>query len=303
MYTLLKLLGVAALASLLSSNLAGAAQITCIWHYGDGGKGAESEVWPPGFRPKPEACRKARIMGNIENGDYQRYLAFYRLHHPVLTNLQIVSPGGDAEEAMKIGRLVRKYLLTVEAPFYNPHNGTSILSGGDLAGTVCQGPSCVCASACALIWFGAISRTGRVGLHRPRIVHPDYTALPVDAASAVYRRVLDEISRYLEEMEVPRPLIDAMVATSSADIRWVDGMDSTLDKQLEQPPSVVEWLAASCGYNPREEREWLLLATDIGKRWSEEEARQFSLLGERTSKASKCIRELIHNRRDALPAP
>jgi hypothetical protein len=66
-----------------------------------------------------------------------------------------------------------------------------------------------------------VHRQGFVGLHRPRIDDPIFKALgPADAAKA-YRGVLDDVARYMAEMEVPRPMIDAMVATGSSEIRWV----------------------------------------------------------------------------------
>jgi hypothetical protein len=62
--------------------------------------------------------------------------------------------------------------------------------------------------------------------------------------SAMYRRMLENIVRYLDDMEVPKPLIDSMVATGSAEIRWVDSLDN---RRLQRPPSFAEWIDASCG--------------------------------------------------------
>jgi hypothetical protein len=59
--------------------------------------------------------------------------------------------------------------------------------------------------------------------------------------------VLERIAAYLDEMEVPKPIIESMVATSSGDIRWVD---STVD-ELNRPPSIAEWEDASCGSDVR----------------------------------------------------
>jgi hypothetical protein len=54
---------------------------------------------------------------------------------------------------------------------------------------------------------------------------------------------LGEVAAYLDEMDVPKPIIDSMVATSSGDILWVNDFDD----RLEKPPSVAEWVDASCG--------------------------------------------------------
>jgi hypothetical protein len=72
-----------------------------------------------------------------------------------------------------------------------------------------------------------------------------------DEATKVYRQILTEIGKYLDDMEVPRNMIDAMVATNSAEIRWVAS-----DKDgLERPPSVAEWVDAACGYTTQDENK------------------------------------------------
>jgi len=55
--------------------------------------------------------------------------------------------------------------------------------------------------------------------------------------------MLDSVARYLDEMEAPKSMIDAMVATGSAEIRWVDSSGDG----LVRPPSIAEWEDASCG--------------------------------------------------------
>jgi hypothetical protein len=96
-----------------------------------------------------------------------------------------------------------------------------------------------------LIWFGAIERGGTVGLHRPKINDPQFGALPSDQASTQYRKVLQEIARYLEEMEVPKSLIEVVVATGSSDIRWIEARPNSVG-MLHRSPSHTEWLDANC---------------------------------------------------------
>jgi hypothetical protein len=155
-----------------------------------------------------------------------------------LNNVVLVSPGGDVDEALKIGRLFRKYLISTIAP--------TDLGGGStyLSAPECKGQNCgTCASACALIWFGGVERTGTVGAHRPQINDATFAGLSPADASNRYRRLLARITAYLEEMEVPNSITEAMVATSSGDIRWVDAIDDN----LQRPPSTAEWVDASCG--------------------------------------------------------
>lgn len=264
------------------------------------------------YRPPPAPCGKALLRGTIEKGDYERFLAFYKQHHHLLGYLKLLSPGGDAEEAMKIGRLVRKYLITAEAPqrtidgsFYELPSAKV----GANAQPLCSGPACVCASACALIWFGAVDRSGAVGLHRPRITDPQFTALPPGEASTVYTQALQGISRYLEEMEVPRPLIDAMIETSSSEVRWVNTLD---DSQLEHPPSFAEWADASCGVTSQERKMAYALGLRKGMasifpgQFEPLTAHEESLLkklDERSTKWHTCKAQLVSTRRCAIPAP
>ena len=86
-------------------------------------------------------------------------------------------------------------------------------------------------------------------LTTPRLKHS-----PPGQAATLYRQKLDNIMRYLDEMEVPKPVIDAMKTTGSADIRWVD--DSAYG--LERAPSFAEWVDASCGRISADEEKALL---------------------------------------------
>jgi TPR repeat protein len=94
-------------------------------------------------------------------------------------------------------------------------------------------------------------------LHRPRSKHPGFGKLsPVDATTE-YRRVLQRINAYLDEMEVPKTIIDSMITTDFSDIRWVS---SFLDG-LVRPPSIAEWEEASCSSSEKHDRCAHLLLT------------------------------------------
>jgi hypothetical protein len=180
------------------------------------------------------ACIEATLRGQIVRGDYEKVVEAISKSWPGLTMLELHSPGGSAMEALKIGRLVRKYLITTNA------SGSADCKEGLT--------ECGCASACALIWFGGIERMGTVGLHRPRIDDPEFAHSPPDEAMKRYRQVISAIEAYLMEMEAPRSIIDEMLATSSSDVRWVNAITS----RLSRPPSYAEWEDASCHerFNP-----------------------------------------------------
>ena len=273
-----------------------AAEIGCSSFYGETHVSEENaqKLWPSGARPTANTCKIGFILGDIVKGDYEKFLSLYRKNHPFLEQASLDSSGGDVDEAIKIGRLFRKYLITAASPdqvtFGNLLYRLSYRTGSY---EVCDGPNCICASACALIWFGAPDRSGRIGLHRPRTDDPSFKTLaPAEAANA-YKQMLDRIVSYLEEMETPRPLIDAMVSTSSADIRWFD-MEPIGDAPT-RAPSFAEWADASCGRFSTEELKSMM-------RLDDKQLRQSSLY-QKSQKKDECERQLISSNRDKLPPP
>lgn len=289
-----------------------AAQVTCLQSYPAEPMPEDraKRQWPSGYRPSKGACWAALIRGKIETGDFERFRDFYREHHRALHMVYLVSPGGDVDAAMSIGRLLRKYLVQVFAPTRHPTRQglLQVLPGPLMSGSpvvyLCRDPTCVCASACALVLFGAVVRQGTVGLHRPRITDPEFSSLPASEATTLYRRVLQLISHYLEEMEVPHHLVDAMLATGSSDIRWVDiGTDAP-----NHPPSFAEWLEASCGSISANERfEFLIFMvrkTQPGaQQLTQVEELLFEGLRRKLDKYDNCTELLLRASRDRLPAP
>jgi hypothetical protein len=253
--------------------------------------------WPSGVRPTQNTCVDGLIYGPIEQGDYEKVRAFYRQNHPFLSAFTLASPGGSVLEAFKIGQLFRKYLITVFAPVrVTSADGRErfILAGEP----ECDSGRCICASACALIWFGAVDHWGTVGLHRLHTDDPSFKALDPPAAAEAYRRVLDSIRRYLDEMEVPKPMIEAMVATGSADIKWV-----TVASDLSRPPSLAEWEDATCGTFSDQERAVLSQLHEKGSNATKREQSLRDKLQNKQSQRIRCQVELLSSRRDKLPPP
>jgi hypothetical protein len=277
-----------------------AAEIECVSRY-DGTPIPDvfaRKYWPSGFRPIAGMCSHGFLHGDITKGDYEKVRSFYRANHRVLRLLFLQSPGGEVPEALKIGRLMRKYLTTAIAPL-PVGNGSLLLPPP--SDRRCDGSDCICASACALIWFGAVDRVGRVGLHRPRIQDTEFKALAPAEAGKVYRQLLDSIAHYLDEMEVPRPMIDAMVATGSAEIRWVS---SDIDG-LERTPSFAEWAQASCGAFTNEEMNSMisLRTKRDGTGLTGNDAMLLQMLTEKDFRRTRCENELISAHLDQLAPP
>ena len=246
--------------------------------------------------PLEPECRWARFTGEIEPGDYEKVRSFFKQHYLTLQSISLRSPGGDVSEALKIGSLWRKYLVSVTTPFRREG-----AKGGDFftldPDDPCEGQTCICASSCALMWFGAVSRFGIVGIHRPKITAPEFISLPADQAAWVYKRTLDAVSRYLEDMEAPRSVLDHMRETSSADISWINDPG---ESKFENPPSFREWIDASCGsYSDQDARQ----RYTVGKRGSAERRAKSWELSVKQNDRYICQRKLINEQLRKLPPP
>jgi hypothetical protein len=114
----------------------------------------------------------------------------------------------------------------------------------------------------------------------------------------VHRWVHDSIRQYLDEMETPEPIIQAMIKTNSADIIWADAYDD----RLTRPPSLAEWEDSNCaGFSIKDQDELSRLQT---KRPSTNQKKRLRKdLETRQSSWFICQVEWLSSHRDRLPAP
>jgi len=135
----------------------------------------------------------------------------------------------------------------------------------------------------------------------PRTMDARFKTMAPADASVAYKGILDEISHYLEEMEAPRTAIDAMVATSSSQITWVEYYRDG----FWRPPSIYEWISASCGaFTESELMKRFELELDkerAGLSQSDQMLLQF--LDKKISAIDQCELILVHSSVDRLPPP
>jgi hypothetical protein len=290
-----RVFGFAIVLIAISTSPISAAEVGCTQRLmGDGGDIPDEIAksrWPSGFRPVSGMCIVGYLQGIITKGDFEKIQRLLHESYRTLHWIELVSPGGDVDEAIKIGRLFRKYLFTTQAPFQN-----NLLPGR------CEGPECICASACALIWFGGVDRMGGVGLHRPRINDPEFKDLSPAEAAPRYERALAQITRYLDEMEIPRQVASMLTATDSSRIRW---MDESQTEGIERPPSYAEWEDANCPPLTLQEHQTFinLLTPRPEQSANADKELLFTLLGDKFSKHAECTGSLRSSRVDALPPP
>jgi hypothetical protein len=198
------------------------------------------------FESEGDTCLSLLLRGEIKAGDYskvERFIGSGVMH------IDLISPGGDLTEAMKIGRLVRSHFIETEAPkFFKNLVGGSFLGNGVNGDRACEGPDCVCASACFFVWAAGVDREGTaVGLHRPSF-RSDYDGTAADA-ELQYARAVKEARDYLEEMEVPTGYVDLLMRTKSKEIVVLGALhdgEGSLDDIVGYPPSIDEWLDTYC---------------------------------------------------------
>jgi hypothetical protein len=101
--------------------------------------------------------------------------------------------------------------------------------------------------------------------------------------------------------QVPKQMIESMVATGSAEIRWVDAIED----KLERPPSIAEWEDASCGTFTGQENNTMLhlRVRRLAQPLSQEESLFLNLLLEKLQKKVQCEGALISSHRERLAPP
>lgn len=190
---------------------------------------------------------KVFLVGEILQGDSERFLYALAMRNRPPQMVVLRSPGGQMSEAYTIGRLVRRYRLATSAPtrplddFYCPESSGETLSA--------QG-NCICASACAFVWFGGVMRFGSVGLHRSYFQSND---LSFNHYENALRESRQGVKDYLEEMRIPHWVEDAIFETSSKEITVIEAATPSLPFQpweqnsIAIDPSFQEFALAKCG--------------------------------------------------------
>lgn len=123
-------------------------------------------------------------------------------------NMQIKldSPGGSVTAAITIGKLLRKYRMAAVVE-----------------------PNTVCASACVLVYAGAVVRLGYnkralIGIHQPYFTVPSERVEPAAVRDA-YTTMLTSIRSYLAEMNVSQQLADEMLRTPPSSVRYLSAKE------------------------------------------------------------------------------
>ncbi len=79
-----------------------------------------------------------------------------------------------------------------------------------------------CASACVFVFLGGVTRlpAGNIGLHHP---FTDELSTSESVAKGIYEKVNHLVRQYLNRMNIPETLLDAMNAVPPGEIKWLKG--------------------------------------------------------------------------------
>lgn len=187
--------------------------------------------------------RQLVIEGGIEPGDSQKFLDAIKQNQGQISTVWIFSPGGDFQEAMKIGRAMRALELASMVPtrnkFGNPQCDSEVARPSDPA-------YCIAASAAFMIHIGGVSRGGsHIIVHRPYFERTNFRQLPEAQAQVEFAALQAEARSYMSEMGVPAQIQEQILATPS-DGRFVLDEATVKTYFWGDLPARHEWLVAKC---------------------------------------------------------
>jgi len=209
------------------------------------------------------------IEGEIQPGDYDAFVRLVKPYKGDVRTVYLMSPGGAAVEAMKIGRLIRGLKMETIAPMGSPSRPLCLVKP-------IETKNCTCASACFLLLVSGVNRTGEImGIHRVYIKHEQLRNLSAKDAVNSSIEIKKIISSYFIEMGVPTAYIDRALSTPSGEIDFLSAKE--INKYFNgYIPDYAEWMTAKCG--------------DLDKLYREESA---ILKNSKFTPVAKTIKDLI----------
>ena len=195
------------------------------------------------FISSTDAFRAVIIEGDIEPGDFERFIGILRANQGKVREVAVFSPGGDFHEAMKIGRAMRALQLASRVPERS-------LLGQPLcaeAGIKPDNPqNCTCASAGFFIHIGGVQRAGSyLAVHRPAFRKGSFGRLSLNDARITFDALQNEAKSYMREMGVPEYVQEDILGTPSEQALLLD--DKTVRTYFSGAlPYMHEWQRNRC---------------------------------------------------------
>lgn len=241
-----------------------------------------------------------KVEGNIVPGDAAKLLTklldFYLVAGPVVDTVYLMSRGGDINDAMKMGDIIRRLRLKTVIPMKDM--GSPASTGGILP----DNPNdAICASACFLVFVGGVEREGDyLALHRPYLPRVEANKLSDIEYEAAQKQVMVKVQGYLRSMDVGQFWIDTMMSTNSQDVyvpAWseLDRRDRPL---IGTVPPIEEIMLAKCGPLPDIKPAIGSLKNDDRPTTTEEKALMASMVS-RLDAFNRCENKALYDMRKA----
>lgn len=185
------------------------------------------------------------LRGLIEKGDSDKLLD--EIKNTKHAGLLLDSKGGDLEEAIKIGSIVKTLGMNVNvskegicgsACFFIYMNGLSRLAAGiELKG------------------YSKASAVGFIAIHRPFFKE-------ADTNTNSNQKVLEKrAAEYLKDLSVPTDLIEKMMSYSSVDAYFLTSDD--IDRLGTRPSEIEELYISKCNFNSKDTENINTCSVDI----------------------------------------
>ncbi len=208
---------------------------------------AKAATFDLASKPDGTIIPGARVEGDIIPGDAQRLLDFYKEYGTNISPLYLRSRGGDVEEAMRMGAIIRRLRLETNVLVWDtgsqPFDPIKVDNSDDH----------ICASACFLIYAAGATRFGNyLALHRPYISRKDALSLSDLEYEATQKEITPKVKAYLSDMEIDQYWIDRMFATNSQEgymPTWGEA-DNKVRHLMGMVPSLEEVVLSKCNEDP-----------------------------------------------------
>lgn len=182
---------------------------------------------------------KIVFEGIIETGDSIFFEQLLKNLGPSYNEIILMSPGGNVDESMKIGRLIRKLRMNTSVPAIPLESGTKCIPEPK------DEANCQCSSSCFFIYISGVYRHAlTLGIHRIYVNHQILNKLSgaqaIEAAH-VQRNIVRE---YLEEMGIPETYNEIIFKTPSDSLVWI--RDPEINELNGDIMEIQEWISAKC---------------------------------------------------------
>jgi len=155
------------------------------------------------------------IEGRIKPGDFDTFVRIAHENKGTISGVYIFSPGGDFDEAMKIGRAMRALELSSQVPM-RTRSGRASCEEDGFSPTPKDPQNCTCASAGFFIHIGGVHRGGTyLAVHRPYFDRATFASKSQAEAEKAFNAIQDSARSYMAEMGVPEHIQADVLGTSS----------------------------------------------------------------------------------------